>query len=141
MTTTESILLKNEEATAQFAQELALRVPFGITIALLGTLGAGKTTFVRYFMRALGFEEEISSPTYVLQNEYLLKDGRVVEHWDLYRLKGGIEELEEAPRENCLRIVEWACRDQEFLDSVDACLEFLIEEDGSRRVLFRGWGE
>jgi tRNA threonylcarbamoyladenosine biosynthesis protein TsaE len=68
-------------------------------IFLKGNLGAGKTTFVQYFMRNLGYDLEVTSPTFSLVNEYILVGGSRVYHMDLYRLadydelyNAGIEE-------------------------------------------------
>lgn len=54
-------------------------------VLLTGDLGAGKTTFVKQIASLLGSEEDTSSPTYALVNEYLGADGQIY-HIDLYRL-------------------------------------------------------
>ncbi len=60
---------------------------------LYGELGAGKTTFVKRLVRKLGSEDEVSSPTYSLVNEYDVIGGKLF-HIDLYRLKDEQEALE-----------------------------------------------
>lgn len=79
-------------------------------LLLKGNLGAGKTTFTQFLLNKLGSEDEVSSPTYSIVNEYSTPKGKVF-HFDLYRLKNidevydiGIEEyLDNA----FLCIIEW----------------------------------
>lgn len=104
------------ERLRTFAETLAGTVATcpSLDVALLGPLGAGKTTLVRYFAESLGAAEPVSSPSYVLQHEYHCGSS-TLEHWDLYRLNALPPELEEAPARNTIRLVEWADRAPEFL--------------------------
>jgi tRNA threonylcarbamoyladenosine biosynthesis protein TsaE len=74
-------------ATERAGADLAARLAPGSVVLVSGELGAGKTTFVRGAVRALGVEEPVTSPTFVVGHEY---DGRSgpVSHLDLYRLAG-----------------------------------------------------
>jgi tRNA threonylcarbamoyladenosine biosynthesis protein TsaE len=107
------IHLPDAEATARAGAALAALVRGGDAIALVGELGAGKTTLVAGLARALG-AGAASSPTFSLVNEY--PEGRlVVWHVDLYRIEReaelaelGLEELLGDPRGVCL--IEWAER-------------------------------
>ncbi|AKK73544.1 ATPase [Chryseobacterium gallinarum] len=77
---------------------------------LKGNLGAGKTTFTQFLLKKLGSEDEVSSPTYSIVNEYNTPKGKVY-HFDLYRLKN-IEEvydigIEEYLDNFFLCIIEW----------------------------------
>jgi tRNA threonylcarbamoyladenosine biosynthesis protein TsaE len=107
------ILLPDAEATARAGAALAALVRGGDAIALVGDLGAGKTTLVAGLARALG-AGRASSPTFALVNEY--PGGRlVVWHVDLYRIEReaelvelGLDEIIGDPRGVCL--VEWADR-------------------------------
>jgi tRNA threonylcarbamoyladenosine biosynthesis protein TsaE len=72
-------------ATEAIAAELVGGLPAGSIVLLSGEVGAGKTTFVRGALRALGHPGRVTSPTFTLVNRY--DDGRVpVSHLDLYRL-------------------------------------------------------
>lgn len=79
-------------------------------LLLKGNLGAGKTTFSQQLVSALGSEDEVSSPTYSIVNEYNSPNGKIF-HFDLYRLKN-IEEaydfgIEEYLDNAYLCIIEW----------------------------------
>jgi tRNA threonylcarbamoyladenosine biosynthesis protein TsaE len=72
-----------------------------------GEMGAGKTTFIKALCKELGVDENMSSPTYSIVNEYINSSGNKVFHFDLYRLKN-IEECFDIGME-------------EYLDSGDYC--------------------
>lgn len=84
-------VLQNEEESKQFAISLAKKAKKGDIYFLYGELGAGKTFFVTHFCHELGVTEYVSSPSYVLLNEYDARNFTVF-HLDLYRL-GSAEEI------------------------------------------------
>lgn len=110
------ILSKATQDTKKLAGEIADKVHGGRVIALYGDLGAGKTTFVRYFVEALGIDARVQSPTFVLVREYTSDSSETrvhkVYHVDLYRLKSkedledlNLEELFEDP--GSVTLIEW----------------------------------
>lgn len=107
-----SILLADEAATASLAAALARRVRPGDVLTLAGPLGAGKTSFARSFIRALGVGEEVPSPTFTLVQTYETARGTIW-HFDLYRLTEPDEVrelgLEEALIDGIV-LIEWPDR-------------------------------
>jgi tRNA threonylcarbamoyladenosine biosynthesis protein TsaE len=84
---TRTLRWPDEAACAAFAQRLAAAAPVrDAFIELRGALGAGKTTFVRHLLRALGVAGRIKSPTYAVLEPYTLADGTAVSHLDFYRM-------------------------------------------------------
>ncbi len=82
------------DETRRLAREIAGLLRAGDVVLLDGPLGAGKTTFVRALAGALGVDERlVSSPTYVIVNEYRSTSGPGIVHADAYRL-GGSEDLD-----------------------------------------------
>lgn len=81
-------------------------------IALVGDLGAGKTTLVRACAQQLGVYAPVTSPTFNYVNQYTTADGKLLYHFDLYRIANfeqfmalGLEEFLYRP--NALAFVEW----------------------------------
>ena len=109
--TISGFISRSEEETRHFARDFARTVRSDEKICLIGTLGAGKTTFVRGFVQAFGIEEqEVNSPTFTLVREY--GQAPRIYHVDLYRLdredeifEAGIFELITSDE---IVLIEWA---------------------------------
>ena len=79
----------SEEETRNLGKELSSKLKEkGGTVALVGELGAGKTTFVQGFAQGLGIKDKILSPTFVLVRQHRIPDtSSILFHIDLYRLE------------------------------------------------------
>ena len=126
------IILKSEQDTIDLAKEFAAQIKMGDVLALYGELGSGKTFFSRHLCKFLGVEEIVSSPSYVLMNEYHGKFP--IAHLDFYRL-GGVEEVLELGLhdifESGVTIIEWPEIGEEILPEESIRLHFYF--DGNLR--------
>lgn len=113
-----SITVHNLDETENLARTFAELVKKrGAFVCLYGDIGAGKTAFSRLCAKHLHVKEKVTSPSFVIINEYHSGDLPVY-HFDLYRLekegvKTIIDELTEYSKDGVLTLVEWA----EFSDS------------------------
>lgn len=80
----------SEDETKNFAFNLASKLNVGDIIVLSGDLGSGKTKFTEGFLKYFNLENEISSPTFTIVNEYKNKDINIY-HFDVYRLEDSEE--------------------------------------------------
>jgi tRNA threonylcarbamoyladenosine biosynthesis protein TsaE len=133
----------DESATEQFGAALAAVVPAGTTIALCGTLGAGKTRLVQAIASAYGVRrEEVVSPTFVLCQQY--RGRAVLNHLDAYRVRDedefrelGIEELFES---DAITIIEWADRVADVLPDEYLRIDIDVTGPTERRFVVRAVG-
>lgn len=108
-----SFTVNNLEETNILAEKFANAIrKNGAFVCLYGDIGAGKTAFTKLVAKHLNVKEKVTSPSFVIINEYLSGDLPVY-HFDLYRLekegvKTIIEELTEYSRPDVLTCVEWA---------------------------------
>ena len=104
---------QSEEDTRRLGRALGEILPAGTTVALLGTLGAGKTRLVQAVAEACGVPADtVVSPTFVLCQEY--HGHRTVYHMDAYRLRDDDEFLQLGPEEyfesDGITLIEWGDR-------------------------------
>ena len=123
-------------SAGSLARSPALRDAF---VELEGPLGAGKTTFVRYLLHALGVEGRIKSPTYALVETYAL-DHLAISHFDFYRFDDP-QEWEDAGLRDLfgaagLKLVEWAEKAQPLLPVPDLRVTITPHDETIRGVRF-----
>lgn len=131
------LITHSPEETAEVAADFARRLSPGTVVALTGDLGAGKTAFVKAAARALGVEEEITSPTYTIIAEY--PGIAPLVHMDLYRLQDpeefellGVEEYLEG---EVITMIEWAERAGGVLPPERTVWVRISFEPGDRRTI------
>lgn len=131
--------LPDPAATAALAKRLESVLPAdtaGWTMLLEGELGAGKSTFARALIAAMGHSGAVPSPTYTLVEPYRI-NGNQIYHVDLYRISDE-EELRYlgwAELDDGFRIVEWPDRAPGLRASADLCLQLAYEGVGRRAEL------
>ena len=145
-----SLLWSSEDHTRAFAQALAQQFQstgpnLNASIQLRGDLGAGKTTLVRYLLKALGVEGRIKSPTYAVVEPYTVNgpDAEPINpiniwHFDFYRFndpdeweEAGFREIFASPG---LKLVEWPEKAGQHLPTADLILAIELTQADERRV-------
>lgn len=109
------LITKSAKETRELGTKLAKEYQNGAILALMGDLGAGKTTFAAGFAKGLGIKSKLISPTYILIREYQLYSQSYAKlyHIDLYRLENqqqildlGLKDIFDNPKN--IVLIEWA---------------------------------
>jgi tRNA threonylcarbamoyladenosine biosynthesis protein TsaE len=135
-----TLVWPDEAATAAFATQMAAaltRANLNACIALHGDLGAGKTTFVRHLLHALGVTGRIKSPTYAVVEPYTVNAGEIW-HFDFYRFSDP-REWEDAGFRDIfasigLKLCEWPQNAAGVMPTPDLELNITVDEDEQRQV-------
>lgn len=133
-----SFVSHSPEETKKFGKKFGQSLKPGAVVALVGELGAGKTTLAKGIASGLGVlsEKEVVSPTFVLVHEY---QGRCrVYHLDWYRLES-IKEADRELFEECFRadavtLIEWADRGKNILPKDHIWVELRHQDSNTRLV-------
>ena len=132
------IVLPDEQATLAFGQSLAQENPQGLFF-LRGSLGVGKTTLVRGYLRGLGYEGLVKSPTYTLIEPYNVA-GLAIAHLDLYRIENPLEleflGLEDTLADSDVVFVEWPERGEGLLPEPDWQIKLNLHGEGRLAMLW-----
>jgi len=136
-----AIISLSEEETFALGKRLAPMLGKGDVVALRGSLGAGKTCFIKGIARGLGIEEELTSPSYAIISEYecLVGNEKIpFFHIDAYRLEGNGDFSaiggEEIVYGNGISVIEWSDRIPALIPSGAFRIDFEILEDNKRSV-------
>lgn len=139
-------ICKTLEDTRKLAERFAdLIARNGSFVSLYGEIGAGKTAFVKFVADALGVQERVTSPSFVILNEY--HSGKIpMYHFDLYRLENEgvktiLDELGEYSQGKIITFVEWAEFSQDEIPFNHIQINVTYEEGESRKYSFTGFGE
>jgi len=131
------VFFPREQDVGEFANRLAPGLHLPMVIWLEGDLGAGKTTFARGLIHALGYKGRVKSPTYGLLEHYQL-DSLQVLHMDLYRISDpgeleflGIEDLLD---NQTILLIEWPDRGRGWLPDPDYIFEFSYATEGRKLI-------
>lgn len=137
---------KTLEETRVLAEKFAqLAAKKGAFVSLYGEIGAGKTAFVKLVADALGVKERVTSPSFVILNEYHSAEIPIY-HFDLYRLENEgvktiVDELREYSEGRMLTFVEWAEFSQDEIPFNHIQINVTYEDDDARKYSFKAFGE
>lgn len=130
-------IINNLDELPEVAQKILDQLQYKL-ITFEGEMGAGKTTFIKEFVKALGTNDEISSPTFSIVNEYETDKGKVY-HFDFYRLNHEDEALdfgiEEYLFSNQYCLMEWPDKIANFIPDEHHTIT-LKDVDGVRHLNF-----
>ena len=131
---------ESPEETIELASKIGAVLRKGDVIAYRGGLGAGKTTFTRGLAIGAGLEDEVTSPTFALINEY---HGNLdMYHFDMYRIEG-TDDLEttgffDYPMDESVFVIEWSENISEILPENTIYIEIKRTGDESREIIIEG---
>ena len=133
------IKIKDLEHIREAAQEFISHMGDHRVFAFYGSMGAGKTTFIKALCEELGVTDVVTSPTFAIVNEYQASD-RPIFHFDFYRIKK-LEEVYDMGYEDyfysdALCFIEWPELIEEVLPAEAVKVTITEKADGTRTI---GW--
>ena len=131
---------ESPEETIELASKIGAVLRKGDVIAYRDGLGAGKTTFTRGLAIGAGLEDEVTSPTFALINEY--HGDLDIYHFDMYRIEG-TDDLEttgffDYPMDESVFVIEWSENISEILPENTIYIEIKRTGDESREIIIEG---
>lgn len=135
------IIINNIKDINKAAKTFIDNMPEGNVIAFYGNMGAGKTTFIKALCEELGVEDEVTSPTFAIVNEYTCSNGSSrIFHFDFYRIKK-LEEVYDMGYEDyfysdSLCLIEWPELIEELLPDDVTKVHITEQSDGSRKIVY-----
>jgi len=107
------------------------------TLLFYGDMGVGKTTLIKELAKKIGVQDNLSSPTFSIVNEYLLDSDKLY-HFDFYRINSdeevldiGIEDYFESPH---WKLIEWPEKVEKFLPIENSKIQLTKNQNGSRTI-------
>ena len=132
------ITVKNLNDTKKLAKKFAKLLTGGEVILLNGDLGAGKTTFTKCVLKALGVKDNITSPTFTIMREYTGSKFRIY-HFEMYRLSSGAEAIDYGVEEyinsrddNSIVFIEWSENIKDILSGNFVIINIKLIDDEKR---------
>lgn len=128
------------EQINQVAQQVLKQNPEKV-ILFNGDMGVGKTTFIKALSKALGVKDATSSPTFSLVNEYEAENGKLVYHFDVYRLKSEAEAYDMGIDEYLYSgewcFIEWAEKIPSLIPQQHSVINIKLLGNGNRKLVLR----
>jgi len=135
-----TIIIHSLDQIDAAAEDFLKRTNHIPVIAFSGELGAGKTTFIQALCRAMGVKSEVNSPTFSLVNEYFTTEGKLIFHFDLYRIEDPSELFDMGYEEyfysgaHCF--IEWPEKARHLIPENALIAEIKVMNNGSREIQF-----
>ena len=133
-----TITIKSIDTIGEAAQEFIAQMGTGKIFAFYGSMGAGKTTFVKALCEAMGVTDTVNSPTFAIVNEYDTPSGRPIYHFDFYRIKRHAEVYDKGYEDyfygRGLCFIEWPELIEELLPEETVKVTIEEQPDGTRVV-------
>lgn len=134
------ILINNLEEIENVADRFLKLTAGSNVIAFYGTMGAGKTTFIKAICKVLGVPDTVNSPTFTIINEYRTKEGKSIYHFDFYRIDK-IEEaydigFDEFIENGYLSLIEWPEKIETLLPDNILRVQINVLENEVREIVF-----
>ena len=132
------LLIKDLSDLDRAAKDFLEKIGENSLVAFFAPMGAGKTTFTTAIFKVLGVEDAVCSPTFTIVNEYRCKDGRLMYHFDFYRIEKPEEALEiglyDYLDSGNLCIMEWPENIEELLPEETLRVHIIVNPDNSRTL-------
>lgn len=125
--------------TTDLSYEFAKYLKHSDIVVLNGELGSGKTVFMQGIAKYFGIENEVSSPTFTIVNEYITKDVNIY-HFDVYRLNDEYQFMDTIGTEyfeNGISIIEWGNIIKNILPKNTIYIDITKIDENSRKIYIR----
>ena len=134
-------VVAKEKETSELASKFSKSIYLPLIVGITGPLGAGKTSFVRHFIKKYRESEKVKSPTFGLLEEYNYAEIKII-HVDLYRIKKyekNYIDFYNYHTEKSLFLIEWIDNDQKLMQNSDIIINIkILDENGSREFNLMG---
>ena len=132
----------SSDDTIEIAKCFAKYMNIGDVININGELGAGKTVFMSGFASYFNIENEVSSPTFTIVNEYNIIDNKKIFHFDVYRIEDSNEFIDSIGTEyfqNGICIIEWGDIIKDILPKNTVNIKIEKDSDNENIRIFKIW--
>jgi len=132
------LTIESIESIHETARQFIGLIGENTVFAFNGKMGAGKTTFIKAISEVMGVKETVNSPTFSIVNEYEAADGRIIYHFDCYRITKTQEALDLGAEEYLysgnLCFIEWSENIAPLLPDSLVNVDIEEQEDGKRKI-------
>lgn len=133
--------VQTEQELPKIAEQLIDVFGENRVVLFYGEMGAGKTTLIKQLCKVLSVEEETTSPTFSIVNEYLSKNNQTIYHFDFYRIEEEAEVFDLGYEDYFYGgnycFIEWPEKIPNLLPEENVKVEIQLLDDNSRRVLVK----